>query len=312
MRLLRAELTRLFTRRFTKLMLLAVVLALGIVGAVTASETQRPTPAEVQRAEASAAAAEAECERAEPDINAPPGAGFDCDRITSRDYLPYVLNFREQMPELLLVLAGLLALFGYLVGASMVGAEWSSGGMTNLLLWRPQRIRLLLGKLTAVAFGVFAVGAVLGVVWLAAIWLITWYRGVFGRLTEGFWASLGLDAARGMALALCVALVGAALASLGRRTAAALGVVVGYFVVWEIGTRLVMMVLRVVPDRYMISSYVGALLTKEYQLVDCPAPFDGDCQVSTIPWSSGLGVVAGLTLFMMVAAIWSFRRKDVA
>jgi len=311
MRLLRAELTRLFARRFTKLMLLAVVAALGIVGTVTASETQRPAPAEAQRAEADAAAAQAQCQQAPQDPNAPPGDSFDCDQITSGDYLPYVLNFRDQMPDLLLMLAGLLALFGYLVGASVMGAEWSSGEMTNLLLWRPERIRVLLGKLTAVAFGVFAVGVLLSGAWLGTIWLIARYRGEFGQLTEGFWISLGLDAARGLGLALCVALVGAALASLGRRTAAALGVVVGYLVVWEIGARIVMSMLRLLPDRYFLSTYVAAFLLKKVELYECEV-FGENCDIVVVPWQSGLAVVASLTMLIVVAAAWSFRRRDVA
>ncbi len=313
MRLLRAELSRLFARRFTKLMLVALLITLSLVGGITMAETHRPAVAELERAESQAAQARAQCEQEQPGEFAPPGEAFDCNQITSRDYLPYVLHFREQMPALLLVFTGLLALFGYLVGASAVGAEWSSGGMTNLLLWRPERIRLLLGKLVAITVGVFLSGVVLGGAWIGAIWLTARYRGELGSLTLGFWRSLGLDGARGMALALCAALVGAALASLGRRTAAALGVVIGYLVVWEIGARLIMMMLRMVPDRFMVSSYVMALLDKELRVPECASlEFDGSCDLMVIPWSAGLGVVGGLTLLMIVAAVWSFRRRDVA
>lgn len=313
MRLLRAELSRLFARRFTKLMLVALLITLSLIGGITVGETHRPTTAELERAETTAAQARAQCEQEQPGEFAPPGAVFDCDQITTRDYLPYILHFREQMPGLLLVFTGLLALFGYLVGASVVGAEWSSGGMTNLLLWRPERIRLLLGKLAALTVGVFLSGIVLGGAWIGAIWLTARYRGDLGSLTVGFWRSLGLDGARGMALALCAALVGAALASLGRRTAAALGVVIGYVVVWEIGARLIMMMLRMVPDRFMVSSYVVALLDKEHRVPDCTnVVLDGDCGLTVIPWSAGLGVVGGLTLLVIVVATWSFHRRDVA
>jgi hypothetical protein len=313
MRLLRAELSRLFARRFTKLMLVALLVTLTLVGGVTVGETHRPTAAELERAESMTAQARAQCEQEQPGEFSPPGEVFDCDEITTRDYLPYIMHFREQMPELLLVFTGLLALFGYLVGASVVGAEWSSGGMTNLLLWRPERIRLLLGKVVALTVGVFLSGIVLGGAWIGAIWLAARYRGELGSLTVGFWRSLGLDGARGMALALCAALVGAALASLGRRTAAALGVVIGYVVVWEIGARLIMMMLRMVPDRFMLSSYVVALLDKKYVVNECSVPTSGGGGCGeVIPWSAGLGVVGGLTLFAIVVAVWSFRRRDVA
>ena len=40
-----------------------------------------------------------------------------------------------------------------MIGASFVGAEWNSGGMMNLLLWRPQRLKVLSTKLAALLAG---------------------------------------------------------------------------------------------------------------------------------------------------------------
>ena len=77
--------------------------------------------------------------------------------------------------------AGLLALFGFVVGASFVGAEWSTGGMMNLLVWRPRRVRLLLGKLAALLLGVLRFVVVSGVAWLAALWTVSRFRGDASR-----------------------------------------------------------------------------------------------------------------------------------
>jgi len=49
--------------------------------------------------------------------------------------------------------AAVLALVAYIVGASFVGAEWSSGGMMNLLLWRPRRLQVLGTKLAVLRRG---------------------------------------------------------------------------------------------------------------------------------------------------------------
>ncbi|MGH3655831.1 MAG: ABC transporter permease subunit [Micromonosporaceae bacterium] len=310
MRLFRAELTRLFARRFTKIMLLVMVLALGVIGAVTASQTHPPTDAEISRARSEAADLRAECERAQ--LGTPAEDRSSCTYETEH-FLPYVLEFRDAASPLLFVFFGLLTLFAFLVGASFVGAEWSSGGMTNLLLWRNQRLRVLFGKLTALSFGILLTGALLGGGWMASIWAIARFRGVFGDLTPGFWNSLALDGARGMGLALLAVLTGAALASLGRRTAAALGVLIGYLVVWEIGAMQVMRGLRVDPEPFMLSSYIAASVVKEYRIYfNREACYDHTCDSLMLTWQWGLAALGGVTVLTILAAAVSFRRRDIA
>src|SRR5919198_6282017 len=152
MRLLRAELARLFARRFTKVMLVVLVLALCVIGAVVAANTHKITAEDLRQAQVQAAQERENCKQQTPAADQ-----HFCDQIDAANYLPYVLDFRDQMPELLLVYAGLLALLGYVVGASFIGVEASSGGLANLLLWRPQRIRVLFGKFTALLLGMVAI-----------------------------------------------------------------------------------------------------------------------------------------------------------
>ncbi len=304
MRLLRAELSRLFARRFTKVMLLALVLSLCVIGAVAAADTHKLTAADVREARATAAQERATCKQESSEANF-------CDQISTDDYLPYTLDFRDQMPVLLVVYAGLLALLGYIVGASFVGVEASSGGLANLLLWRPQRTNVLFGKLTALLLGLAVSGVLIGAAWVAAVWTIARFRGDPGNLSQGFWISLGLDGARGLGLALLTSLAGAAIASLGRRTAAALGLMIGYLVVWEVGARIVMQALRVQPDLYMLSSYANAFLDKRYEYWiggDCYT--DTDCMRS-IDWAWGLAVLGAVALVAVLVATVSFRRREV-
>ena len=63
--------------------------------------------------------------------------------------MPYQFDFREEFGAFISIFAGILALFGFVVGASFVGAEWNTGGMMNLLLWRPKRLPVLFTKLAA-------------------------------------------------------------------------------------------------------------------------------------------------------------------
>ena len=315
MRLLRAEFARLFARRFTKIMILALVASLGLIATVLLTQTRQPTAADLERAETRAAEARAQCiQQAEQSPNDPTPRSY-CEDIEATQFLDsYALNFRDEMPELLLLYGGLLAMFGYLVGASFLGAEWSSGNMANLLLWRTQRVRVLFGKFTALLLGLLGIGAVLGAAWVAGIWLIARFGGLPAELSPGFWRSLALDGARGMALALLVTAAGAAVASLGRRTAAALGVLIGYLVVWEIGGSIVMNVLGVLaPERYMLSSYVIGLLIKQHTIRDYSDCFGMECDPYTfmITWPFALSLLGAVSLAAVLLAAYSFRRRDV-
>ena len=49
-----------------------------------------------------------------------------------------MFTFAEEAEPLLYFLIAFLALFGFLVGASYIGADLNSGGVVNLLLWRPR------------------------------------------------------------------------------------------------------------------------------------------------------------------------------
>lgn len=315
MRLLRAELSRLFARRFTKIMILALVASLGLIAAVLLAQTRQPSAADLERAEARAAEARAQCEQEAEQSPNDPSLGSYCEEIKASQFLDsYALNFRTEMPDLLLLYGGLLAMFGYLVGASFLGAEWSSGNMANLLLWRTQRVRVLFGKFTALLLGLLGIGAVLGAGWVAGVWLIARFGGLLAELSPGFWRSLALDGTRSMALALLVTAGGAAVASLGRRTAAALGVLIGYLVVWEIGASIVMNVLAVrAPERFMLSSYVIGLLIKRHPIRDYRDCFEMDCEPYTflITWPLALSLLGAVTVAAVLLAAYSFRRRDV-
>src|SRR5690606_7686101 len=130
--------------------------------------------------------------------------------------------FRTAFPEMNFLLAGLLALFAFVVGASFVGAEWRSGGMTNLLLWRPRRLEVFGAKLAALLGVVFGLTVLLSALWTGAFWLVATYRGITDTMTSGVWQSIGLAELRGLAMVLAAGTAGFALASLGRHTAMAM------------------------------------------------------------------------------------------
>ena len=118
-------------------------------------------------------------------------------------------------------------------GASMIGAEWRAGTFVTLLTWEPHRARVAVAKL--VACGVVAFVIALG---LLAVFCAAFLPAALGPgTTEGtdaawFWSLTGA-ALRIAAVTGLTASFMAAIALIGRNTAAALGVGFAYLMVVE-------------------------------------------------------------------------------
>jgi hypothetical protein len=291
---------------------------------VAAAEAEAAQQEEVARRQA--AAERADCERAKESGTADErfGQGFDCAQITGPPpgtfeaewFLPYQFDFREQFSTFIAVFAGIMALFAFIVGASFVGAEWSSGGMMNLLLWRPRRLGVLFTKLGVLLGSMLVIGLVLGALWTVSFWLIGRYDGQLGKLTMGAWQSFALDGARGLGLVLAVGAVGFGLASVGRHTAMALGAAVAVGVVSEIGIRIVMAILGVpFGDRYVLSTYAISWFLKRYELTDYSSCdfVQGQCEPKQllVTWQDSALVFGIGTAAVLVAATWLMRRRDI-
>lgn len=331
MNLVRAEVVRLLARRFTQLMLVLLIVAFGVTIATTIGGSHQPTAAELARAESDAARQRAEsaqwyaeCLAEKRNLNSPDFGRYpqNCDdvnpaRIDAVDFLYGVFVFDQQVRPLTYFLVAFLALFGFLVGASYVGADLNSGGMTNLLLWRPQRMTVLGTKLGTLLGGTLLVSVVAGALYLGAFRVIAEVRGLPGDLDAEFWRWLGLTSARGLLLVLMVTAMGFAVATLGRHTAAALGAAAAYAVVWELGGRIVMEIIEAArPEQWMLSSYVAAWMNGGVQFWDrhaCSGSGSGVCDGSyTITWQVALVVLLAVTAVCVGAAFGNFRRRDLA
>lgn len=331
------ELRRLGKRRFTRYMTLLGLLVLAAVAVGTFFTNQRVGPEQFAAAERQAQTqyeqqvtfAEQErlgCERAKaagedsdgryPDdcsvITPPPREAFE-----ARWYLPATFDFRENFGNTLITFSAILALVAFVVGASFVGAEWSTGGMMNLLLWRPKRLNVLLTKLAALLTGVTAVVLAGLAVWTASFWLIGSFRGSTAKMTSGAWQSFALTGLRGFALVVVVTVVGFALASLGRHTAFALGGVLALAVVGQFGLGIVLSLANAkYPEAWLIPTYVLAWMDKQVVLENfdaCNFSATSGCQPDTLTltWEhSSMLLAVGLVL-ALGAAIWTMRRRDI-
>ncbi|WP_328342437.1 ABC transporter permease subunit [Micromonospora sp. NBC_00421] len=330
------ELRRLAKRRLTRVML--VLLVLGLTGVVTAFtfSSHKLSPAVIAQAQAESDAnfreavkdwerSITECEAAkargeQTEDRYGPNCGRDwqptADMFDPKWNLPYQFDFRGEFGIFVAVFAGAVALFAFLIGASFVGAEWSSGGMMNLLLWRPKRLVVLGTKLAAVFTMLTGVTVVLGALWTLAFWLIGTHRGTTAKVTSGVWQSTGISWLRALGLILAVGAVAFALASLGRHTSMALGVAVGVGVISEIGIRIALTIAGVrFGDRWVLSTYALAWFQKQWKLVDyrsCEFA-QGECtpKEMLVTWQDSALVFGIGTAVVMVAAFWMMRRRDI-
>lgn len=333
MSLIRAELRRFGKRRITRLMLGLVVALLATVAITIAVEHQKPGPAAVAAAEAAADREFRQQQRLiEEEVAAceadPDRFGLaDCEEIRQfwptreqlvESNLPPAFEFRTGFRDMITVFVGVLALFAFLVGASFVGAEWRTGGMMNLLLWRPRRLQVLGGKLLALLAALLGLGVLGGAAWTGGLWLVASFRGITDTMTAGTWQSFGLDGVRGLALVLVAGAVGFALASLGRHSAMAMGTAIAGFVVGVAGVAIVANGLLQLPfwERWLWTTYVNAWLEGGAVVFNFRAPCQGigPCETPeyVVTWQmAGAGIAAAVVL-LLGAAMWQMRRRDVA
>jgi ABC-2 type transport system permease protein len=329
MNLLLAEWSRLFARRVTVAMFAIIVGLLAVIALAFGASSSYPSFEEQQRAELLAGSAKVtwqinrqECLDVERGALTPPaGKAYpvNCDygrEPVMDDFVDYGFSFQRQWPEIYYTAAIILGLFGFVIGASYVGAEWTSGGMTNLLLWRPQRAQVLGAKLGVALTGVLVMSVVYLLAWTLAFLGVAAAAGTIGNMTAANVAALVLTCVRVILLGVFGAAVGFAIASMGRHTAMALGVGIAYLLVYELGTILAFSLMDVsYPERFRLSSYVVAWLTKRYNISGDYSCNANECFQSgaySITWGESGLILALVAAVLVGGAFVSMRRRDVA
>jgi hypothetical protein len=337
MSLARAERRRLFKRRFTRYMLLIGMLILAAVALGMYLTNEKVGPAQVAAAQRQADRQYEqmliEVEQIRQDCRQAKEAGAaqarrypeDCDQIQAPTkaeaanpewYMPATFDFKQEFQATIVVFTAILALVAFVVGASYVGAEWNTGGMMNLLLWRPRRLHVLATKLGTLVAWLVAAFVVLGAAWTAAFWAIATYRGTTAKMTPGTWESFAITGARGLGLVLVSGVLGFAVASLGRHTAMALGGALAVIVVGQFGLGILLATAQVrFLEMYLLPTYVAAWMFKSVQLRDfesCEFTL-GECRPETmdITWQHSALLFGVTTVVIVSLAMWSMRRRDI-
>jgi len=204
----------------------------------------------------------------------------------------------ESGDSILLISAIPLLIGGILGGASVAGAEWRAGTVSTILTWEPRRLRLHMARTASALALAAAIAFLLQALFLAAAVPAVLAHGSTAGV-DGPWA-VALLAGMGRIALLTggAAVVGVSLATMGRSSTFALGVVFGWMAVGESLVRGLKPGLR----HLLIGENVAIAISW--------APLEGtDFSRSGVVAMVTLAVYFGVTAF---AAAALFTRRDIA
>nr|WP_255672421.1 ABC transporter permease subunit [Glycomyces amatae] len=235
--------------------------------------------------------------------------------MTAEDFIyTYTFSFENEGSYMLIGVAIVAGLIMMMLASSAIGAEWSSGGMSNLMVWHPHRMKVWGAKLGA-ALAVCA-AAVAGVVVLAfgLLYLTAAVRGEVGDLDGVWWEATLERLGRTGLLTLGMTALGASLAMLGRHTAIAGGVIAGYLIIGDMLVQITSMSLPVdYPERFSLYTWVMAWISGKIELYNWNSSgmeMTPDVMVITAT-DAGL-LLGGIVVLFGALATWAFQRRDAA
>jgi hypothetical protein len=191
-----------------------------------------------------------------------------------------------------------LLLGGMLGGASVAGAEWRAGTITTVLTWEPRRTRLHATRTAACGLLAFVIAIFVQVLFLASFLPAVLTHGTTDGADFNWWMSLVLAIGRSALLTSIAAMVAVALATLGRNTAFAFGVVFAWFALMENLIRG----LRPGWAQYLWGENIGTVLPWK--------------QMENVDFTRGpllaLGTIVVYAGVIVGAAAIAFQRRDIA
>jgi ABC-2 type transport system permease protein len=303
-RLVRVELGRLGSRRLIKIVVgilaFSVLVAIPLLDWAIAQQARIDHDAEIERCVA------AEEPRARDDGFIPPtipatvAAPSQRERRCEAAIPPVDPDFRPaDVEDVTTNTAALLILLGFIVGASFIGADWQAGVIPTTLSWESRRTRVFFAKLAAVVGSAFVVALMWHALFDGALTGLSALEGTSGE-TDGAWLRTvsGL-AVRVSAVAAGAALLGYAAGHIGRSTAGALGLGLGYVFAVEnvVGSNFK-------PLRPWMMFWDSTVFVKGQFEAGGDVPGRSTLEAGVVLLAYAIGVT--------LVAVWLFRTRDAA
>ncbi|HET7397485.1 MAG TPA: hypothetical protein VFJ94_03090 [Intrasporangium sp.] len=331
------ELRRLWWRRLTKVVLVAALAVIGIATFAVYQETKPETMAQrvadynrmvadmKQQRDAMSAAdraqQRADCERQQAEQRkTDPAADFRCDQMfeppTPAAFGLVNTDRGQLLRKLVQDSTFIFGFLAFLLGTSLVAAEFSSGSMSSWLTFQPRRLRVGTAKLAAATLG----GAVIGTLAVAlatlGVALVTALNppGSDTAMSDApvvAGDSVGASLVRVVVAVALGGLGGAAIAFLFRATAGVMGMVLGYAVVVEGFIANGLAGGRLKP--WLVSLNIEAFVKHDatYFATVCDADGCRGTQL-TNSYTHGWVYLLVLSVVGVAAGLTAFRRRDVS
>lgn len=328
-RLSRVELRRFFSRRLVVVAMVLGVLVTGVMLFAVWQQSQPPSAQELadaerfyqeelQRWEDQGDEQMQECLEAqeqEREVTGDPNISFECQEMGPPErewFFQTVPPLQQQLPGLLTGVTFLLGFLAFVIGATFVAAEFTTGAISNWLTFAPRRLRVYASKLAGAGLGVvpFAVGLLILLV--GGTWIILDARGLAEGITAVQRTAIGWKAARILALTVITSVIAAALGFLVRNTAAVLGVAIGYVIVVELMFRSFL----TNSQPWLLSTNLEGWINHgaTYYIPTCTTGRGGvmcDLTEKTLSFGHSATYILTLTAVLVVLAAFVFRRRDV-
>jgi ABC-2 type transport system permease protein len=196
-----------------------------------------------------------------------------------------------------------LALLGFIVGASLVGADYASHAFATLLTWEPRRRRVMGVHAAASALVVWCASLAALAVLCLALLPTALVHGTGGSPSGGWYVSLAGLAIRCALLAAAIAVVGVACATITRSTVAAVAAIALYWLavertVWGLWPSVA---------RWLFVADAQAWMAPRH---DSNIALSSGGETGHAVGTAGL-LLLGVVLALYVIASWAISRRDV-
>lgn len=304
--LLRSELLRATSRRVVRFLTIGVLIGITVAMVIATLNSHRATDADLQRSERQFQRDMQQCLNGEFGI--PPrdleNMGYPdleafCQDQVRREFYTNATVKGLKLSGLRPVLEGtapILLMLAVILGATLVGADWSAGSMATLLTWEPRRVRVFVIRAIAIALVVLVVTLLLEVAFVGM-----WRLGVSlrGTADDAAWFSDATQAVwRTGVLAIVWGLFAYSAAAITRSTAGGVFVMLGELVLIE----AVFRGLRPSIERWTLIQNATAYVTDK--------PYPSGEQGMTTPAEALLTLLAYLVVALVVALAFT-QRRDV-
>ncbi|RIJ76301.1 hypothetical protein D1871_12770 [Nakamurella silvestris] len=322
-RLLATELHRMFLRRFTKVLLGLSALGFLVTIGYLWSSYQKVTPEHLAQATASRDMMFADQQQWHDSCLAENnnsvdmcGTGPELDWFPVNQFLPVTPFDPTMIADYTMAVGVAVALAGFVLGATTIGAEWSSKNIVAWLFFEPRRLRLMGAKLAVLLAVLLILAVIAQLIWLVTAKLLLAYRGIgvadLDPPIPDFWPHALQVQLRAALLVIPAGLLGFGLANMIRNTAAAFGIAFGYFVVVE----AVLSWLSPGLQRFQFTTGLIAWVHEGGITVSGDDVYQPEYQgffPEQIHISNAHGgwVILGYAAVIAAVSMWMFRRRDI-